>query len=140
MRRASARRAREDAEGGSDYPEARKAALWRAGGLCEGCGRRIDLDRMHFHHRKARAHGRDDSPTNALALDFRCHNWAHAHVTEARDLGWIVPSWGDPAHIPVKLRDGVWWLRGNGTREAVAPGAFPLYSGDIDQAHPSERE
>lgn len=63
---------------------------------------------------------------NLLGLCGCCHTWAHSRVSQAREIGWIVPSWADPHTMPARLRDGVWWLRVDGSREAVDDGAFPL--------------
>lgn len=111
------------------YGAARETVLRRARGRCESCGRRLDIDTLHFHHRKARSAGRDDSPSNGLALCARCHGWTHGHVTAAREAGLIVPSWNDPAEVPVVLRDGCWLLEADGTRKAVDAATLPLFNG-----------
>jgi len=81
----------------------------RAAGYCEACG--WPAARVEFHHRQARGMGGTgdeqlrradvDTAGNLLRLHPACHAWAHAHPARARALGWIVPSWADPADIPV---------------------------------------
>lgn len=115
---------RVDVEGG--WRVVRRKVLARDLARCVGCGRGLDADTLQAHHRKARSGGRDDSPANVISTCVRCHGWAHAHPREARDIGWIVPSWGDPYTTPVQVRDGVWWLRPDGSRDPVAEGPFPL--------------
>lgn len=49
----------------------------------------------------SRRHSRQDDPANLLILHRKCHQWAHAHPRQARELGWIVSRWADPAAVKV---------------------------------------
>ncbi|HEX6968931.1 MAG TPA: hypothetical protein VF174_09015 [Micromonosporaceae bacterium] len=42
-----------------------------------------------------------------------CHDWTHAHVAEARDLGLILKSWQNPATTPMAYRNRGWVLLGD---------------------------
>lgn len=44
-----------------------------------------------------------------------CHLWVEQNRAQAREDGWLVPSWGDPEQVPV-LAKGRWlWLLDNGS-------------------------
>lgn len=88
-----------------EYELAREIILARCKARCEGCGRRITLDSMHAHHRKARSAGRDDRPINLLAFCWRCHGWTHANPRKARELGWIVRGRELPEEVPVMANE-----------------------------------
>lgn len=76
----------------------RRAVTARSGGWCEGgCGRPA----AHVHHRKLRSQGGTHDPVNLAHLATVCHVWAHANPLEAVALGLIVPSWADPAEVPL---------------------------------------
>ena len=82
--------------------------VWaRQHGLCL-CGLPLAgfWDSWSVHHRKLRSQGGTDDPSNVIGLQGSgttgCHGWAHHHRAEAEKLGLIVPSWADPAAIPVQ--------------------------------------
>lgn len=82
---------------------ARRSSYW-----CEIRAPGCTSDATDWHHRQRRNCG-DDTITNALHACRACHRWTHAHPTAARALGWIVPTWADPARTPVRIR-GRWVL------------------------------
>lgn len=82
------------------FPEnVRQEVRRRSGGRCEilACDKRAD----HFHHRKLRRHG-DHRSVNTLHVCNEHHQWIHANVEASITMGWIVPSWKDPAEVPVR--------------------------------------
>jgi hypothetical protein len=56
-----------------------------------------------LHHRQRRRDG-GHNPVNCLDLCRACHGHAHAHPVIAREHGWIVSAFGDPATTPVTVR------------------------------------
>jgi 5-methylcytosine-specific restriction endonuclease McrA len=90
---------RRQRRGGDEIPATvRRAVKARSGGICEcGCGQRAE----HMHHRKLRSQGGRHEPVNLLHLTFACHEAAHRERARAEALGLIVPSWADPADVPV---------------------------------------
>lgn len=57
------------------------------------------------HHRKLKGQGGKDTPENRVMLTGSGttgdHGWVHANPAEAKRLGWLVPSWADPAAWPM---------------------------------------
>lgn len=85
----------------SDVEEAegRAMVMHRAAGRCEvgmspGCATSLP----EWHHRQSRRMG-DHRPSNGLAACRACHSWIHANPGESIRLGWIVPTWEDPAGV-----------------------------------------
>lgn len=64
-----------------------------------------------YHHRLLRSQGGVDNPETLVLLQGTgttgVHGWVHAHPASARLLGYLVPSWGDPAVWPVWRYDGL---------------------------------
>lgn len=90
-------------------PGVRHTVYVRAGGRCDRCRVPLPGDRWECHHRMLRSRGGTDDPTNLLALCSTCHHeHVHGRVAEATRLGYLVPSWADPATTPV-LRHGTTW-------------------------------
>ncbi len=62
-----------------------------------------------LHHRKNRSQGGLDVPSNLVVMcgsgTTGCHGWATERPTLARREGFVVPSWADPAGVPL-LRYG----------------------------------
>lgn len=86
----------------NEFPDhAKQAMRVRSGGRCEArtadC---VDAAQV-FHHRKSRS-SKDQRPVNGLHVCDPCHKHIHANVTKSRLMGWIVPSWSDPAEVPVR--------------------------------------
>ena len=86
-----------------------RAAVWlRCNGYCERCGIPLAAD-WALHHRKLRSQGGKDEITNLVALHHHCHNLGtdsvHLNVKAAKEQGFIVPSWADPAVVPLILAD-----------------------------------
>jgi HNH endonuclease len=81
----------------------------RSIGYCEKCGKQLG-DSWALHHRKLRSRGGKDEVTNFLALHHECHNLAtdsvHNNPKKATEMGYMVPSWADPAECPVILPNG----------------------------------
>lgn len=108
--------------------ETRMLVLERDGAACICCGRAV-LGRLghSLQHRQARGMGgtKDpsrNSPVNLitvcglLATDpDSCHFWIEQRHEQARELGYWVPSWQDPAEVPVHVVGiGVVWLDPDG--------------------------
>lgn len=49
------------------------------------------------HHTKQKSEGGSDNPANIAHLCRRHHDWAHANITRAHELGLIVFAW-EPEH------------------------------------------
>ena len=81
---------------------ARELVAQRAGGRCEVCGVR---PASNWHHRRPRSAGGGWSAENGMALCGSGSTGCHGEITEnprrAREQGWSVPSWADPATTPV---------------------------------------
>lgn len=89
-----------------------KALAARSGGLCEaelpGClGRATDPC-----HRVGQAQGAPDTLANVWMGCRRCHEWCHARVAEACDLGLMLKSWQIPELEPMSYRSECWALLG----------------------------
>jgi hypothetical protein len=89
-----------------------KALAARSGGWCEaqlpGClGRATDPC-----HRVGRAQGGGDALSGLWHGCRRCHEWCHARVAEACDLGLMLRSWQVPELEPMAYRSGAWVLLG----------------------------
>jgi len=78
--------------------KARKVVKARSEGRCEICHIAPATD---MHHRRNRSQGGKWTPENLMHL---CH-MHHMHITvnprTAREQGWSVPSYLDPASTPV---------------------------------------
>lgn len=100
----------------------------RDGAACARCGRAVDLHARgvawSIHHRRPRGMGGSKNPavnatTNGVVLcgsgTTGCHGWVESHRDEARQQGWLVPQWRDPADVPVRSRRHGWaWLTTTG--------------------------
>lgn len=90
---------------------------------CVRCGVYVGPG-MNAHHRKLRSQGGMGTPSNGVLLcgsgTTRCHGWAHSNVKKAREAGLIVPSWDDPASVPVVTWRGAMLLDDEGN---IAPAA-----------------
>lgn len=84
------------------WEEMREALLSRSGGRCEFCGEGF-RGAMELHHRRLRSQGGEDSADNLAAIHPECHLRAHRYPELAREWGWIVPSWADPADVPIQV-------------------------------------
>ena len=71
---------------------------------CERCGKHRATDP---HHRRLKAQGGPDAPSNLGCLCRFCHDWCHAHPAEAVGEGWIVEAPGDFRAVPVRLWNGI---------------------------------
>lgn len=82
--------------------QARALVSQRSGGRCEICGTR---PATNFHHRQNRSASGGWSAANGMALcgsgTTGCHGYVTEHPLRAREQGWSVPSWADPARTPV---------------------------------------
>lgn len=96
------------------------AVMNRSQGRCEAvCSPRCTRSATHWHHRQLRSAGGENSPENGAALCLQCHDWVHRNVADARDGGWIVSRWADPAVVPMRIRGRDWLLGADGTLTAV---------------------
>lgn len=103
---------------------AEDAAKHRDGPVCLRCGTTLHGRSASKHHRKLKGRGTPkrlwDLVENIVILcgsgTTGCHGWAHHHRREAEATGWIVPSWADPAEVPlIDLLARRFWLRPDGT-------------------------
>lgn len=113
---------------------ARRVAILRSWGRCEGCGQGgVTLDP---HHRQARGSGGvhrlaaevANSPNNLLALCRSCHNETEHAETWAltEEIGWRIPKYVDNPHaVPALIHTcngyGWWLLVDRGGYEWVDP-------------------
>jgi hypothetical protein len=83
---------------------ARALVYARSAGLCERCGA---ARATNWHHRQARGRGKVGQwcPSNGMHLCGSGSTGCHGYITEnpktSREQGWSVPSWEDPANVPV---------------------------------------
>jgi hypothetical protein len=105
----------------------RLATIGRDLWLCQRTGQPVNLDWDSCHHRQLKGQGGSDLPANRVMLSGSgttgAHGWAHHNRTEAQRLGYIVPSWADPAGWPmysVPLRSWV-LLSDDGTYRPIDP-------------------
>lgn len=71
------------------WRKARKAALERSGGRCEGRLPCCTGTAEHVHHVVRRSQGGSNEVGNLLALCFRCHEWVHANPVAAVKKGLL---------------------------------------------------
>ena len=94
----------------------------RAENCCERCGDPLDPFYYSLQHRRARQMGgtkRPDTASNLAALcgsaTTGCHQWVESHPDAAILDGWRVPSWDDPALVPIRHWElGLVYLAGDG--------------------------
>jgi len=124
----------------------RKQVLARDDLLCVRCGGPIDTwCGYSLQHRVARAMGGRtgmladylNSCVNLLTLcgsgTTGCHGWVEAHPQDATMSGWSVPSWADPATVPVRHWEHGWALATpDGTWRAL--GSDPAHAHDFPVA------
>lgn len=83
----------------------RQAVLIRDEGLCRRCWRGLTGRPYSIHHRKLLSRGGDDSMPNLVSLcgsgTTGCHGWVHSQPGRAEAAGWMVPSWREPADVPI---------------------------------------
>lgn len=82
------------------FTETTKAEVRRrSGNRCEihGCPHRA----TQFHHRKLRRHG-DHRAVNCLHICTDHHVEIHDNVEVSYVMGWLVPSYKDPADVPLR--------------------------------------
>ena len=108
------------------------AALERDGKNCRRCYRNLEGQMASLHHRKLK--GRKvpksewDLVENIVLLcgsgTTGCHGWAHHNRPEAERTGWIVPSWENPASVPMVTLNGqtLWFdTKGGQSQELPLP-------------------
>lgn len=106
-------------------PEVRALVDARDAYRCRRCGAGLHGRPFSRHHRKPRGMGganRADAgrPSNVVLLcgsattPGGCHEWVERNRASAREDGWLVPSWADPAEVPVKVNGKKLWLLDNG--------------------------
>jgi hypothetical protein len=83
--------------------------LIRDGHRCVRCGTLVSQAWPGYscHHRKLGDRS-DNRPENLITLcgsgsSPHCHFYVHNHPREARDHGWIVSKYNDPAQVPVDI-------------------------------------
>lgn len=67
---------------------------------CVGAG-------QHYHHRKLKSRGGADTAANLVHICHQCHTFIHSSkgAVRAKEDGWLVPSYADPAEF-VLFRHG----------------------------------
>lgn len=80
----------------------RRRLLARAGGYDEITGDRL-IAPPDIHHRKKKSQGRDDRPCNLLVVSRRTHHKVGQFEGWAREHGFIVSAYDDPADIALVL-------------------------------------
>lgn len=89
---------------GEFAPVIRRLILDRDLGRCAWCGRPFG-DALNIHHRVLRSQGGKGIASNGISLcgsgTTGCHGEAHHNRLWAEESGLIVPSWQDPAEVPV---------------------------------------
>lgn len=107
LRRTSIRRKRaRNAASAETWDQLREALFARSGGRCEVGGCNLTDTGMHAHHRRLRSQDGRHELVNLIGVCPEHHRWVHDDVKGARDAGWIVSAWRDPALVPVRLVDG----------------------------------
>lgn len=85
----------------------------RAHHRCERC--LCPAPNGQWHHRRSRrvVNEHTHCPCNGVWLCRTCHQWVHAHPTEAKKEGWIVSQWViRPGQVPYIRRIGTAWSTG----------------------------
>lgn len=93
-------------------PKGLRELLWeRCKGYCEKCGYSLDQDTADFHHRKLRSQGGQDTAENGILVHHRCHiqhkDSIHDNPKKSVEMGYTVPSWGDPSVCRLTLPSGL---------------------------------
>lgn len=115
---------------GSFIPATRALILARDDMQCVRCGASAETTGVNLQHRVARGMGGTTdpliaSPANGIVLcgsaTTGCHGWVETHLTEAALYGWAVPSWANPASVPVLYKHADEWrfLARDGTARAA---------------------
>lgn len=81
----------------------------RSGGVCEiRVAGQCDGQAAEWQHRKNRSQGGTWAPSNGLHVCSPCHRFIHAHPELAKEKGWTVPPWAEPATTSVEV-----WMWGH---------------------------
>ena len=111
-------------------PETREIVLNRDSWLCQWCGKHVLMEVFGYslQHRRARGMGGSsdpdtNSPANLVLMcgsgTTGCHGHVEAHPHEARERGFRVDQYDDPAAVPLVLWNRVSVLLGHdGTRRS----------------------
>lgn len=108
------------ADDGSFSQATRTRILMRDGYACQRCGVAPGdaYPGISLQHRAARQMGGTNRPhislpSNGLTLCgdgvIGCHGWVERNSDDAERLGYAVPSWADPATVPVWLATRSCW-------------------------------
>lgn len=91
--------------------KARAILYERSGHVCEMCGR---ARATNAHHRRNRSQGGRWSPENLLHVcgtgATKCHGLITCNPAIAKERGWSVSAYADPAETPVWLANRGWHL------------------------------
>jgi hypothetical protein len=91
--------------------KARAILAERSEGVCEVCS---SARATNAHHRRGLGQGGTWTPSNLLHVcgtgTTGCHGHITTHPAVSREQGWSVPSWRDPAGVPVWLARHGWVL------------------------------
>jgi hypothetical protein len=109
------------------FETAKKAALARSWGQCEGCGADKGMG-LDPHHRMTRGMGGvqraaadiSNDPRNLLMLCRGCHDRTLNNATACIEVGWVIERRAgvDPREVPAKIHTvngyGWWYLTEEG--------------------------
>lgn len=105
-------------------PAVRALIMERDGHRCVVCGRFLG-EVANIHHRRLRSQGGTGAAENGITVcgsgTMGCHGKIHQHIATSRSAGLIVPSWDDPALIPVNTWRGTMLLLPDGNYLTKAP-------------------
>ena len=101
---------------------------WRDRDTCRRCPRAGE----QIHHRKPRGMGgtrdpRINCPSNLVLLCSADHLWVETHRAQARDEGWLVSQWQDPARVPIVVGGRPTWLAEDGKAYPEMRGARDVH-------------
>lgn len=80
-----------------------QTVAYRDAGRCQYDPHGVTCDgRIEWDHRKNRSQGGRTTPANGQQLCARHHAWKTTRPRAAREEGWGVPGWADPAEYPAR--------------------------------------
>jgi 5-methylcytosine-specific restriction endonuclease McrA len=94
-----------------ELPKATRAAVYaRDEGRCQACGIFVMREWKSIQHRKARGTGGTNNMSNLVLMcgsaTTGCHRLAENRDSVMLRRGFWVPSWLEPAAVPVERWDG----------------------------------
>lgn len=83
------------------WEDLRRAVYAREAGHCLLCAVRLAWDDWECHHRRLKSRQGRNELVNLVAVCHRCHGRIHREPTWSTARGLMVPSWAEPAIVPV---------------------------------------